>query len=586
MRALLRGLLLVLLAIGVAAAATDFLPPSLAFKPSVRALDAQTIEVRFEIAKGYYLYRDKFRFAADPASVQLGTPLLPRGQDKVDETFGAVEVYYDEAVLRLPVERNSSGPLPLTLAITAQGCAEAGVCYPPQKQTLALELPDAVAAPPAAGDESGHVAQLLRNAGFWLVVASFFGFGLLLSLTPCVFPMLPILSGIIVGAGRAGHGVSHARGFALSLAYVLGMALSYAAAGVAAGFSGTLLSSALQNVWALGAFALVFVVLALSMFGFYELQLPSLLQSKASEEAAHLKGGSLPGVALMGALSAVICGPCVAAPLAGALLYLGQSGDALQGGLALFCMALGMGVPLLAVGASAGTLLPRSGPWMLAVKKVFGVVLLATALSIVAPVIPPAAQLAGWALLLIIPAIYLRAIDPLPRRAGNWQRFWKGVGLAMLIAGTALLLGALSGARDPWRPLAALRSGDPATAMDGPGRLPFARVASLGELDARIRASGKPVLLDFYADWCVSCKEMERETFADPRVRQKLAGWTLLQADVTANSDDDRALLARFKLFGPPGILFFDARGREASAIRVVGFQNADDFMTTLARLD
>lgn len=314
MRALLRGLLLALLAIGVAAAATDFLPPSLAFKPSVRALDGQTIEVRFEIAKGYYLYRDKFRFAADPASVQLGTPLLPKGQDKVDETFGAVEVYYDEAVLRLPVERDSSGPLPLTLAITAQGCAEAGVCYPPHKQTLALELPDAAAAPPAAGDESGHIAQLLRNAGFWLVVVSFFGFGLLLSLTPCVFPMLPILSGIIVGAGRAGHGVSHGRGFALSLAYVLGMALSYAAVGVAAGLSGTLLSSALQNVWALGAFALIFVVLALSMFGFFELQLPSFLQSKASEESAHLKGGSLPGVALMGALSAVICGPCVAAP--------------------------------------------------------------------------------------------------------------------------------------------------------------------------------------------------------------------------------------------------------------------------------
>lgn len=590
MRALIRALLLALLAFGVAgqpASAADFLPPALAFKPSVRALDGQTIEVRFEIARGYYLYRDKFRFAADPASVQLGAPLLPKGKDKEDETFGAVEVYYDEAVLRLPVERNSSGPLLLTLAITSQGCAEAGVCYPPQKQTLALELPDVAAAPmPAAGDEAGRVAQLLKNAGFWLVVASFFGFGLLLSLTPCVFPMLPILSAIIVGAGRPGHGVSHARGFALSLAYVLGMAFSYAAAGVAAGFSGTLLSSALQNAWALGGFALVFVVLSLSMFGFYELQLPTFLQSKVSEEAAHLKGGSLPGVALMGAMSAVICGPCVAAPLAGALLYIGQSGDALQGGLALFCMALGMGVPLLAVGASAGTLLPRSGPWMLAVKKVFGVVMLATALGIVAPLIPPAALMAGWALLLIVPAIYLRAVDPLPRQAGNWQRFWKGIGLAMLIAGAALLIGALAGASDPWQPLAGLRGGDPAGAMGGPGRLPFARVASLGELDARIRASDKPVMLDFYADWCVSCKQMERETFADPRVRQRLAGWTLLQADVTANSDDDRALLARFRLFGPPGILFFDAQGRETGAVRVVGFQSADDFMATLARLD
>ena len=519
---MIRRLSIVLLLLCSLARADDLLHPSVAFVPAVRALDGQTLEVRFAIAKGYYLYRDKFRFSAAPESIVLGAPAIPKGKEKVDETFGKVEVYYNEVAIRLPVERNSSGPLPLLLNITSQGCADVGVCYPPQKQMLRVELPDPAslpAAPPAAdtaGDESGRIAQLLGNAGLWLAAASFFGFGLLLAFTPCVFPMLPILSGIIVGAGRDGHGVTHARGFALSLAYVLGMALTYAAAGVAAGFSGTLLAVTLQNAWVLGGFALIFVVLAFSMFGFYELQLPTFLQSRVATETARIKGGALPGVALIGALSAIIVGPCVAAPLAGALLYIGQSGDAVRGGMALFCMALGMGVPLLAIGASAGTLLPKSGPWMEKVKKIFGVILLGTALWIVSPLLLP-----GW-------------------------------------------------------------QGDQSSASKG---LPFIRVATLGELDTRIKASGKPVMLDFYADWCVSCKEMERYTFTDARVQQRLADWTLLQADVTANSDDDKALLARFKLFGPPGTIFFNSQGEEVRAVRVIGFQDAEKFLATLAPL-
>ncbi len=585
---LARWLTLVCLLLCAVAYAEDPLHPSVAFKPTACALDGQTIEVRFEIAKGYYLYRDKFRFSPEPASVQLGAPILPRGKEKDDETFGKVEVYYKQAVIRLPVERNSSGPLALTLNITSQGCADAGICYPPQKQSVSLELPDPAATPRAAlaviegGDESGRIAQLFKHAEPWLLVLSFFGFGLLLSLTPCVFPMIPILSGIIVGSVRSGHSVSHARGFSLSLAYVLGMALTYAAAGVAAGLTGTLLSAALQNPWVLGGFALIFVALALSMFGFYELQLPTFLQSKVSEEASHLKGGSLPGVAVMGALSAVIVGPCVAAPLAGALLYIGQTGDALLGGVALFCLALGMGVPLLAVGLSAGTLLPKSGPWMDAVTKAFGVILLATAVWIISSLIPVAVQMAAWALLLIVPAIYMHAVDPLPQHARGWQRFWKGIGVVMLISGAAMLIGALSGATDPLQPLSTLRLG---SAAGDTKHLSVERVRSLAELDARLKDSGKPVMLDFYADWCVSCKEMERFTFSDPRVQQKLSDWVVLRADVTANSDEDSALLARFKLFGPPGIIFFDRQGKEIEGLRVIGFQNAEAFLETLARL-
>jgi thiol:disulfide interchange protein DsbD len=563
--------------------AEEFLDPAVAFRPTARALDEQTVEVRFEIAKGYYLYRDKFRFGVAGDAVTLGVPVMPKGKEKDDENFGKVEVFYQSVAIRLPVERNASGPLALKLSVTSQGCADAGVCYPPQTQTVAVQLPDPATAPAVAAvaaadsDESGTIAATLRHAGFWANLAFFFVAGLGLSLTPCVFPMIPILSGIIAGQG---HKASHARGFALSLAYVLGMAVTYAAAGVAAGLTGTLLSAALQNPWVLGAFALVFVVLSLSMFGFYELQLPTALQSKLSEESGHLQGGRGIGVFLMGALSALIVGPCVAAPLAGALLYIGQTGDAVFGGTALFVMALGMGAPLIAVGTAGGSLLPKTGPWMEGVKKAFGVLLLATAVWLVSPVVPPVVPMLAWAALLIVPAIYLHALDPLPQHAKGWQRFWKGIGIVMLLTGAALLAGALAGSRDPLQPLAGLRG--MATAAE-PAKLPFAPVHSPADLDARLAAVDRPVMLDFYADWCVSCKEMEKYTFADPAVRAKLAGFTLLKADVTANSDDDKALLARFGLFGPPGIIFFDASGHEIKGLRVVGFQDAARFLAVLA---
>jgi thiol:disulfide interchange protein DsbD len=392
--------------------------------------------------------------------------------------------------------------------------------------------------------------------------------------------MIPILSGIIVNHG---HAVSHLRAFVLSLAYVLGMAVTYAAVGVAAGLSGTLLSAALQNAWVLGSFALVFVVLSLSMFGLYELQMPAALQTRVAD-SANRQGGSLPAIAVMGALSALIVGPCVAAPLAGALLYIAQTGNATLGGAALFVMALGMGAPLLLVGAFSRSLLPKAGPWMEGIKKLFGVLMLATALWLVSAVIPVWAQMLGWALLLLIPAIYLRALDPLPPHAHGWQRLGKGLGVVLLLGGAAMLAGVLGGARDPLQPLGFLRSVNTAVAPAPT----FQRVASIAELDARLaaaKAAGQPVMLDFYADWCVSCKEMERFTFADPQVAAQMQRFVLLQADVTAANDADWALLKRFDLFGPPGIIFHDANGRELADLRVVGFQSAEQFLPTLARV-
>ena len=584
--------LLGLLALG-AHAAGDPLPAEEAFRASARLIDDKQVEVRFQVADGYYLYRHRFKFAAD--GISFGEPALPPGKPKKDDAFGEVEIYRGELVFTLPI---SAGQPPFTLQLTSQGCADIGICYPPQVHALDVssggtvgsllgralgrsEAPAASSAPASAAapapavdehDESGRIARLLGGGSTLATLASFFGFGLLLAFTPCVFPMIPILSGIIVGHG---HAISKGRALGLSLLYVLGMAVTYAAAGVAAGLSGTLLAAALQNPWVLGGFALVFVVLAFSMFGFYELQLPTALQSKLSDSANHQQGGSPVGVVAMGALSALIVGPCVAAPLAGALLYIAKSGDAVLGGAALFAMALGMGAPLVVVGVLARSALPKPGPWMEGVRRAFGVMLLGVAVWLVSPVLPSIVPMLAWAGLLIFSAIYLHALDPLPSHAAGWQRFWKGVGVLALIAGAALFIGALAGSRDPLQPLAILR----AQAAQAPvAETRFQRVRSVDELDQILKTATRPVMLDFYADWCISCKEMERFTFADPAVARRLEAFQLVQADVTANNDADKALLKRFRLFGPPGIIFFDAAGAERTGLRVVGFQPAETF--------
>ncbi|HHW64995.1 MAG TPA: protein-disulfide reductase DsbD, partial [Rhodocyclaceae bacterium] len=545
--------------------------PEKAFAMRAQALDAQTVEVVFEVAKDYYLYGDKFRFEAEPAEVTFGTPEKPIGKKHKDDFFGEVETHRGELRILVPVQA-PAGVTRFELFATVQGCWDGGICYPPTTQQASIDLsappkkasggflasvlggssgtgapssaPAAasIAAPAASdvsSDETGDIARLLAGASVSIILLSFFGFGLLLAFTPCTFPMIPILSGIIVGQGNK---VSHMRAFTLSLAYVLGMAVTYALAGVAAGLSGTMLSAALQNAWVLSIFALVFVLLSLSMFGFYELQLPTALQSKLADTASHGKGGSLGGVVVMGVLSALIVGPCVAAPLAGALLYIAQTGDAALGGWALFAMGLGMGAPLLAVGVASRSLLPKAGPWMEGVKKAFGVMLLAVALWMITPVIPALAVMLGWAALLLFSGIFLHAIDPLPPQARGWQRFWKGVGVVLLLSGAAILIGALAGSRDPLQPLSVLRAQASAT-VNVPQ---FEKVGSIAELDARLAATDRPVMLDFYADWCVSCKEMERFTFSDARVAERMGQMLLLKADVTANNEEHKALLKRF----------------------------------------
>jgi thiol:disulfide interchange protein DsbD len=588
MRQLLLIVLLLLAEPAVhATGADELLEPDKAFRFSARALDAATVEVRYAIADGYYLYRERFRFAAEPASVTLGQPQFPKGQIHEDKFFGKQETYRKEVRIRLPLE--AAGAERLKLLVTSQGCADLGVCYVPQVQSADLRLAslggsrssifkenEPFASSPervTAASDDVRFAGVLESGRLWLVMAVFFGAGLLLTFTPCVLPMIPILSGIIVGEGQK---VTRRRAVLVSLAYVLGMAVTYTAIGIAAAFSGNLLSAALQNAWVLGAFAAVFVGLALSMFGFYELQLPSSWQARLTEASNRLGGGHWGAVVLMGVLSAAIISPCVAAPLAGALLYIGQTRDAVLGGTALFSMAIGMGVPLVLVGVSEGMLLPKSGPWMHAVRQFFGVLLLAVAIWIVAPVIPVAVQMLLWAALLVGSGVYLGALEPFPQGATAWRRLSKAVGILALLAGAAQGIGALSGARDPLRPLAGLF----ARSQEAP--LHFETVKTLAELDARLNTTDKAVMLDFYADWCVSCKEMERFTFSDPQVQARLTGMTLLRADVTANNTEDKALLKRYRLFGPPGIVFFDAGGREIEGLRVIGYQPPDKFIKSL----
>lgn len=564
----------------VAHAAEDYLPPEQAFQLSGRMVDAGTLELSYRIADGYYMYRDRFHFSAEGAT--LGEPQFPPGKRKYDDNFQKeVETYHQSVTARIPV----SGAVDrFTVVAVSQGCADKGLCYPPMTLKLTMS-PQATGQSVSAGggdamqatgaSDIDGIAAVLKSGKLWSILSLFFVLGIGLSFTPCVLPMLPILSSIIVGQQTAAGG-GRARSFLMSVAYSLGMALVYTALGVAAGMLGEGLSAYLQNPWMLAGFALLMAVLALSMFDVYTLQVPASVQSRLSSASGNGSGKWL-GVFLMGAISALIVGPCVAAPLAGALLYISQSGNVVLGGSALFAMAAGMSVPLLLIGASAGALLPRAGAWMDAVKRFFGVLMLGTALWMVSPVIPSWLQMTGWAMLGIGYGAFL-----LWSRPAGWIA--RGLGLAVVTLGLLQLVSVVTGGRDPLAPLSHLRA--QGTAVAGTD---FVRIRSSAELDAALQqnAAGerRPVMLDFYADWCVSCKEMERFTFSDQRVKERFGQMLLLQIDVTANNADDRAMLKRFNLFGPPGIMFFDADGRELAARRVIGYQDADKFISTLQHL-
>lgn len=565
----------------------NILPPDEAFKLSLQSIDEKTLHADFKVAPGHYLYRDRFKFELIPASQVSTEAELPKGEPKNDPTFGTTEVFHQDVTAIVRLIATGQIPADLKLQATYQGCSEKGLCYSPIKKVLDLPLRGMITSAHAAGgepllasaSEESRATQLLQGGDLWLIVAGFFGFGLLLSLTPCMLPMIPILSSIVVGAKPR----SKLHSFSLSLSYVLGVALAYSLAGIAAGLSGQLLSAALQTPAVLLVTASIFILLALSMFGFYELKLPAGFEARIVGMSNRFRGGQVFGVFLMGVVSALIVSPCVAAPLAGALLYIGQTHDVVLGGLGLFALSIGMGIPLLLIGTSAGSLLPKSGAWMNTVRNLFGVLLIGVAIWLITPLVSVSVQMGLWAALLIIPAIYMRAIDRLPENASGWARLWKGLGLILLLLGVAMLVGALSGAKSPLQPLSGLRADGAASHQSV---LAFQRVNTLAELEQQITAAkGKVVMLDFYADWCVACKEMEQFTFSDDRVQQRLQDVVLLQADVTANNADDRALLQRFGLFGPPGIIFFDQAGQENRQVRIIGYQNADKFLANLGRL-
>ena len=638
----------------------EFLDPDAAFVLSATAAGPDTIEARWIIAEGYYLYRDKFRFrAADGSGAALGEAGFPKGKIKDDEYFGPMEVYYDSVAALVPVDR--AGAAAIDVDVTYQGCAEAGLCYPPITKTVSLLLPAAradtgrSAAPVAPGlpdaeavggsrdapdasvlsgregrgeawglldlrrsgaegaasdvpslsgpavsalpgpgmegsapvelPEQDRIAAALTSGNRWMVILSLFGAGLLLTFTPCVLPMVPILSSIIVGqrVDRQG-GAASRRAFMLSLVYVLAMALTYTVAGVLAGLFGANLGAAFQDPWIVSGFALVFVMLALSMFGFYDLRIPASWQSRLAALSHRQRAGTWAGVGVMGALSALIVGPCVAAPLAGVLIYIGRTGDPVLGGLALFALGMGMGVPLIVAGVSTGKLLPKAGAWMNAVKAVFGVALLAVAIYLIERVVPEPVSLLMWAALFIVCSIYMGALDSLTAESGGWRRLWKGAGLVMLVYGVLVMVGVAGGRGDLLRPLKgiALVAGEPMEREFG-----FKRVKGVEGLNAELEMAAvrrQVVMFDYYADWCVSCKEMERFTFSDPAVQAALSDVLLLQTDVTANDALDKALLAEFSLFGPPAILFFGPDGRERRELRVVGFMNAGEFRRVVER--
>ena len=559
-----------------------------AFQLYTQIKEPGVFELQWDIHDDYYLYRDHVKVEVSEG-VQLVELWRQPGIPKDDDLFGLVDIWEQQAVAAMLVGSETEGLENTSVSITYQGCWEGGICYPPVTETIPLQalplvaglswpegMPPESAATNAASNqtvsEHGRFVELLGGKSLPLILGAFFVAGLALSFTPCVFPMIPILSSII--AGQKG-GVSTRRALGLSSVYVLAMALTYTIAGVLAGLFGANLQASFQNPWIISVFSLVFVLLALSMFGFYELQIPSAIQNRLNSMSRSQKGGQVTGVAVMGFLSALIVGPCMAAPLAGALIYIGQTGDPVMGGAALFAMSMGMGVPLLLVGTSAGKLLPHAGSWMKAIKAGFGVALLLLAVWMLDRIVPVQVTMALAAVILIITAVFMSALDRLPTPVTGWQRLWKGVGLVLLVYGLALLLGVFSGGRSFIYPLQGVGlASNTAGAAQGSPMVFDQIITSMDELEpilTKAKADNQPVMLDFYADWCVTCAEMEFVTFADAEVQQRVSGFVKVKIDVTRNDNDSRALNQRFQVFGPPALVFFDEQGNERRELAVHG---------------
>ncbi len=574
---------------GLSGGMNEFPPPEEVFFPDAVVVDGNTVEIGIRIEPGYYVYKDRIKVSAVGDDAEAGRPELPKGKEKYDEWLGEQEVYYGDVLWRQSIARATPDAMPLTLELEYQGCAEAGLCYNPVTVALDVDLPatenvTALGGSPGAPiSEQGKLAALITGSSIWVTVGAFFAIGLGLAFTPCVLPMVPILSGIIAGEG---DNVSPKRGFTLALAYVLGMAIVYTLAGIVAAKAGANLQAIFNQPAVLIVFASLFVVLALAMFGVYELQMPSAVQSKLSTVSGNQKSGTMVGAFVMGAISSLVVTACVAPALIAALTVMAQTGDVVRGGTALFAMSLGMGAPLLAVGAAQGQLLPKAGAWMVAVKGAFGFMFIGLAIWMLSRILPGSITMLLWGLLAVMVGVFMGGLTSIGTDSTTGQKLGKGFGVVTIVYGLALFIGVLAGGSNPLKPLDPLTGGrivaaggaDSAT-VDAHAM--FKRIKSSADLDEEIRlaaASGKSVLLDFYADWCVSCKEMEAFTFPDPAVRDALGNTVMLQADVTANDAIDKELLDRFGVFGPPTIIFFGADGLQRHGYEVVGYMKAADF--------
>jgi thiol:disulfide interchange protein DsbD len=546
----------------------DFLPVSEAFKLNLIDSSSASVKLRFVAAEGYYLYRHRFSFSAEPTSVRLGEVVLPAGQAKTDEYFGDVEVYYEVLDIEVPVDNPDN--LPFNLSVNYQGCADKGLCYPPETTVLAI----------GGGAASAGTSPDAATPWRWTDLALFFLGGLALTFTPCVLPMLPILTGVVLRGQPGGM-----RSLVLSLAYVLPMALSFAILGALMGLFGAELNlqARLQSPWVLVPFAIFFALFGAASLGFLELRLPAALDGRLQRLSQRLHGGTVVSAAALGVLSSVLVSPCVSAPLAGALLYISASGDALGGGLKLLALGLGMGAPLVLFAVGGGALLPKSGPWMLTVRNLFGALLLAVAIWLLERVVPGPVSLALWGLLAAGVALWLGALELTPKT--HHQKLAQLLGLPLLIYALAAWTGALQGQDDPLRPLG--RDTAPSLQASPQQAGSWQTISTPAQLEAALSAAqngGRPLLLDWYADWCISCKVIEREVLSAPQVGSQLGEYQLLRFDITESNAAQRALLDRFQLFGPPAILLFDAKGNEWRDLRVVGEIDASAFAARLSQ--